>query len=332
MRNVIIAGTGSYIPETVLTNHELVATLAKEGIDSSDDWIVAHTGIRERRIAARSESTSDLGYKAALKALEAAEMDISDIDLILCATSTPDMYLPSTACVIQGKLGGKQSAAFDVNAACSGFIYALGTAYYYLKAGAYDNALVIGAETYSRLVDWKDRRSCVFFGDGAGAVLLKKSDRKDVGIRGVHLGADGSQGESITARACGAAPTCERGEAVGGNGKFAMNGREVYRFAINAFPEAVEALFLKLDCSPSDVDLLISHQANINIIRDSLKQLGICESKAYINIQRYGNTAAASIPIALDEAMRKGLAPSGSNLLLVGFGGGLTWGAMLISL
>lgn len=328
MPNIVVSGTGSYVPDKVLTNEELVKTLALDGIQSSDEWIVSHTGIRERRIADKSESTSGLGAIAAARALEGANLEADEVDLIVCATSTPDMYLPSTACLIQGKLGASKAVALDVNAACSGFIYALATAYYFLKAGKHRNALVIGAETYSRILNWKDRSTCVFFGDGAGAVVLQKSTQK--GICEIYLGADGSNGESIHAHACGIASHDEESNTRGIGGKFWMNGRQVYDFAIEAFPFAVNTLLEKLGYTVEDIDLLISHQANINIIRSSLVTLGLPETKAFINVEKYGNTAAASIPLALDEAVKAGLAKEGANVVLVGFGGGLTWGSTLI--
>lgn len=333
--NIHIAGTGSYIPDSILTNGELVARLAEDGIESSDEWIVTRTGIKERRIAAPWQSTSDLGMMAGQRALEAAGMEAAGVELIICATSTPDMYLPSTACLIQGKLGAHNAAAMDVNAACSGFVYALATAYSHLKASNLQSALVIGAECYSRIVDWKDRTSCVFFGDGAGAVVLTKSE-DGRGIRGVYLGADGAKGESIMVPACGTPDTaaCPTSIADGNDDRrrFSMKGRDIYDFAVNTFPLAVTRLLEQEGCQTSHVDLLISHQANINIIRESLLKLGIPESKSYVNLERYGNTAAASIPIALDEAFRLGVAVRGSTLLLVGFGGGLTWGSALVDL
>lgn len=334
MDNVRLASSGSYLPPTVLTNQELVEQLAASGIESSDAWIVARTGIRERHIASASESTSDLGCNAARLALDRAGLLAKDVDLIICATSTPDMYLPSTACIIQGKLGAENAAAMDVNAACSGFIYAMATAYYYLKASNLRTAIVIAAETYSRIVDWKDRSSCVFFGDGAGAVVLTK-DEHEAGIRGIYLGADGTNGGSIVAPACGISETFPYPsmlEVREGAPKFSMRGRDVYNFAVSAFPHAVTKLLEQLRRETSSVDLVISHQANINIIRESLSKLGIPESKTYVNLDRCGNTAAASIPIALDEAMASGRAEPGSALLLVGFGGGLTWGSALIDM
>ncbi len=334
MDNIRIAGTGSYLPSATLTNKELVEQLAKNGIESSDEWIVTHTGIRERHIASPCESTSDMGYNAARIALDRAGLAATDVDLIICATSTPDMYLPSTACIIQGKLGANNAAAMDVNAACSGFIYAMATAFYYLKASGLRTAVVIAADTYSRIVDWKDRASCVFFGDGAGAVVLTK-DESEAGIRGIYLGADGTNGSSIMAPACGISATRPASgflEMREGTPKFSMRGHDVYNFAIAAFPHAVTKLLEQVSRNASNIDLLISHQANINIIRESLSRLGIPESKTYVNLDRYGNTAAASIPIALDEALISGRAEAGSGLLLVGFGGGLTWGAAFIDM
>ena len=204
MNNIIIAGTGSYVPDTVVTNQDIVNRLACLGIESSNEWIVAKTGIRERRIAADNESTSDLGCRAGMRALEHAQMASEDIGLIICATSTPDMYLPSTACLIQGRLEASNAVAMDVNAACCGFIYAVATAYYYLLSGSHDSALVIGADTYSRILNWEDRSSCVFFGDAAGAVVLRRSE-EDKGIRGIHLGSDGRKAHVIKAPACGMA-------------------------------------------------------------------------------------------------------------------------------
>ncbi len=336
MNNILLAGTGSYIPEQMLTNKDVVDRLAEHGVTSAEEWIVSHTGIRERHIAAPWESTSDLGYNAARAALNRAGLKERDVDLIVCATSTPDMYLPSTACIIQGKLGADNAAAMDVNAACSGFIYAIAIAYYWLKASSFSTAVVIGADTYSRIVDWRDRTSCVFFGDDAGAMVLTKGGvESGPGILGVYLGADGANGMSITAPACGRRSVeCSSGSRNGqtNSDKLSMNGRDVYKFAVNAFPRAVKRLLEQLGRNIEDIDLLISHQANINIIRESMSRLEINESKAYVNIDRYGNTAAASIPVALDEALSRDLGKPGSAVMIVGFGGGLTWGSAFIDL
>ncbi|MBI3546926.1 MAG: ketoacyl-ACP synthase III [Gammaproteobacteria bacterium] len=327
---VRVIGTGSCLPDEVWTNARLIEELAKRGIESSEEWISTHTGIQERRIASPAESTSTLGTQAAQHALNNAEIKAEALDLIVCATSTPDMYLPSTACLIQGALGAHNAVAFDVNAACTGFVFALATAVNYLRTGPYRTALVIGADTYSRILDWNDRTTCVFFGDGAGAVVLQVADDAP-GVLGMYLGADGGKANCIHAAACGSIPSqpTDSGERSLAT-KFSMKGRDVFQFAVAALPDAIRRLMQQLDMSMDNIDLVISHQANINIIRHGLSAAGIPQRKAFTNLDRYGNTSAASIPIAFDEALRLKRAIAGNIVILVGFGGGLTWGSALI--
>lgn len=332
LETVRVIGTGSYVPDEVWTNARLVEELANRGIESSEEWIVSHTGIRERRIASPEETTSTLGANAARRAMDVAGIKSNELDLIVCATSTPDMYLPSTACLIQGALDAANAVAFDINAACTGFVFALATAVHYLRAGPYKTALVVGTDTYSRILDWSDRSTCVFFGDGAGAVLLQVAADAP-GVLGMYLGADGARSDCISAVACGSVPSHPaKPKQPGLSTKFAMKGRDVFQFAVAALPEAIRRLTEQIAMGVNDIDLVISHQANINIIRHGLAAVGIPERKAFINLDRYGNTSAASIPIAFDEALRFKRASAGNTVILVGFGGGLTWGSALIRL
>lgn len=312
-----IAGTGSYLPEKRLTNLDL------EGIvDTSDEWIYSRTGIRERHIAADDENSSDLALHASRRALDAARLKPEDIDLIIVATTTPDMVFPSTACILQTKLGIKDAPAFDLQAVCSGFIYALTTADQFMKSGAYEHILVVGAEIYSRILDWKDRGTCVLFGDGAGAVVLSRS--VEPGIRSCHLHADGSYAEILSV------PGSVCGGALRGRPLLQMEGNTVFKFAVKVLGEVAEEALAANGLSTSDIDWLIPHQANIRIIQATAKRLGLSMEKVVTTVERHANTSAASIPLALDEAVRDGRIRPGQHVLLEAVGGGFTWGSILI--
>jgi 3-oxoacyl-[acyl-carrier-protein] synthase-3 len=318
-----IVGTGSYLPERVLSNFDLEKTL-----DTSDEWIVTRTGIRERRIAGEGEYTSDLGTRAAEQALDMAGLSAQDIDLILVATVTGDFSWPATACLVQSQLGADHAFAFDLSAACSGFIYGLATADSFLRAGTAKRVLVIGAEIFSRIVDWEDRTTCVLFGDGAGAVVLEREEG-DRGVLSTHLHTDGSNWELLYQLGFGS-----RNPASGGGNKklpyIQMQGNEVFKIAVRSLYEvALEALKAN-DLTVDDVDFFIPHQANRRILEATAKRLDLPLEKVVMNVDRVGNTSGASIPVALDELNRSGRLKEGDILLLDAFGGGFTWGAALI--
>jgi 3-oxoacyl-[acyl-carrier-protein] synthase-3 len=312
-----IVGTGGYLPAKILTNRDLEQTL-----DTSDEWIFTRTGIRQRHIAADNERCSDLALAASRRAIEAAGIAAQDIGLIIVATSTPDMIFPSTACILQAKLGIKNCPAFDVQAVCSGFVYALATADLFLRSGQYQYALVVGSEIFSRILDWNDRGTCVLFGDGAGAVVLKASDTP--GILSCHLHADGSYQHILSV------PGSVRGGKVEGRPFLQMEGNTVFKLAVKVLDEVVEEALTRNHLQKSDVDWLIPHQANIRIIRSTAKKLGLSMEKVVVTLDRHGNTSAASIPLALDEAVRDGRIRAGQHVLLEGVGGGVTWGAVLM--
>jgi len=319
-----ITGTGSYLPPRRLTNSDLAAELATQGVETSDDWIVERTGIRARHFAAPEVCSSDLGLEAARRALQAAGAKAQDIDLIIVATSTPDMVFPSTACILQDKLGANGCPAFDVQAVCSGFIYALSIADAMIKTGAAKKALVIGAEVFSRILDFKDRTTCVLFGDGAGAVVLEASDTP--GILASDLHADGKHVGIL----------CVPGHVSGGNVLGApllqMDGPAVFKLAVGVLDEAARAVLAKAGKTAADVDWLIPHQANIRIMQSSARKLKLSMDKVVVTVDQHGNTSAASIPLALDAAVRSGKVKAGELLLLEGVGGGFTWGAVLLNL
>jgi 3-oxoacyl-[acyl-carrier-protein] synthase-3 len=319
-----ITGTGSYLPPRRLTNTELAAELAANGVLTSDDWIVERTGIRARHFAAPDVCSSDLGLAAARQALQAANLQAQDIDLIIVATSTPDMVFPSTACILQNKLGAHGGAAFDVQAVCSGFIYALTVADALIKTGAATKALVIGAEVFSRLLDFKDRTTCVLFGDGAGAVVLEASDTP--GILASDLHADGKHVGIL----------CVPGHVSGGKALgdplLKMDGKAVFKLAVGVLDEAAREVLAKAGKVASDVDWLVPHQANIRIMQSAAKKLKLSMDKVIVTVDQHGNTSAASIPLALDGAVRSGKIKPGELLMLEGVGGGFTWGAVLLNL
>jgi 3-oxoacyl-[acyl-carrier-protein] synthase-3 len=312
-----ITGTGSYLPAKVLTNKDLESM-----VDTSDEWIFSRSGIRERHIAAAGEQASDLALHASRKAIEAAALQPSDIGLIVLATTTPDMIFPSTACLLQSKLGIHGCPAFDVQAVCTGFVYALATADMYVKAGHCKHALVVGTEVFSRILDWKDRGTCVLFGDGAGAVVLSQSDRP--GVLAAKLHADGAHTGILSV------PGTVCGGRIEGSPFVAMDGSAVFKLAVRVLGEVAEEVLPAAGLDKSQVDWLIPHQANIRIIEAAAKKLGLGMDKVVATVERHGNTSAASIPLALDVAVRDGRIRAGQHVLLEGVGGGFTWGAVAL--
>jgi 3-oxoacyl-[acyl-carrier-protein] synthase-3 len=315
----IITGTGSALPEKRLTNDDLARM-----VDTNDEWIVQRTGIRERRIAGPGESTATLGTAASRKAIEAAGLEPKEIDLIVCATITPEMVFPSTACFIGADLGIPGVPAFDMSAACSGFIYGLATGGNFVRAGQYENVLVVGAETISRITNYKDRASCILFGDGAGAVVLRRTNDTRLGLIYTTLHADGTGGDVMKCTPGSRFPVCESMIAEGGH-YMQIKGREVYKFAVHKFEELIREAMRACELTVDDVKLIVPHQVNQRIIDSAMEKLGMGPEKAYVNIDRYGNTSAASIPIALDEAWRGEKVQRGDVIIFVAFGAGLTW-------
>ncbi|MFA7094929.1 MAG: beta-ketoacyl-ACP synthase III [Gammaproteobacteria bacterium] len=315
-----IAGTGGYLPEKVLTNSDL-----EKMVDTTDQWIRERTGIRKRHIAAPGETTCDLAEKAARRAIEAAEVEAGEIDLIVLATTTPDRVFPSTACLLQQRLGIHGCAAFDIQAVCTGFVYALAVADKFIRTGSARCALVVGAETLSRIVDWTDRGTCVLFGDGAGAVVLKASDTP--GIISTHLHADGRYESLLTVPA-----GISQGYDAVRNGKafITMQGNEVFKVAVNTLGKIVTETLRANQLKKSDIDWLIPHQANIRIIAATAKKLEMPMERVVVTVEEHGNTSAASVPLALDTAVRDGRIRRGEKLLLEAFGGGFTWGSALL--
>jgi 3-oxoacyl-[acyl-carrier-protein] synthase-3 len=316
-----IVGTGSYLPEKVLTNADL-----EKMVETSDEWIVSRSGIRERHVAAEGETTGDLAFHAATRALEAAGMKGEEIELVVLGTTTPDIIFPSTACLLQHRIGANGCPAFDVNAACSGFIYALSVADQFIKSGMVKNALVVGAETLTRMIDWTDRGTCVLFGDGAGAVVLKAD--AEAGIISTHMHADGGKKELLYN---------PKGVSVGfdtslpnAGVKVLMAGSDVFKYAVKALDSVVDETLQANGLDKHDIDWLIPHQANLRIIEATAKRLDMPMERVIITVDRHGNTSAGSVPLALDEAVRSGKVQRGQLLLLEAFGGGFTWGSALI--
>jgi 3-oxoacyl-[acyl-carrier-protein] synthase-3 len=323
-RHSRITGTGSFLPPKRLTNDALAAQLAADGIETSDQWIVERTGIRARHFAEPEVGSSDLAVAAARRALEAADVDAASIDLIIVATSTPDMVFPSTACLVQQKLGVAGCAAFDVQAVCSGFVYALTIADSMIRTGAASKALVIGAEVFSRILDFKDRGTCVLFGDGAGAVVLEASDAP--GILASELHADGRHVDILCV------PGHVNGGQILGDPLLKMDGPAVFKLAVGVLYDVAKSVLEKAGRTDSDVDWLIPHQANIRILQSTAKRLKLPLDKLIVTVDQHGNTSAASIPLALDESVRSGKIKPGDTVLLEGVGGGFTWGAVLLDL
>ncbi len=319
-----ITGTGSYAPEKVLTNLDL-----EKMVETSDEWIRERTGIRERRIAGQEQTTSDMAYEASRRALDASGIKAKDIDLIIVATVTPDMPTPSAACILQHKLGAKRAAAFDINAACSGFIYGLSVADSFIRGGSYKKVLVVGSETLSKITDWEDRTTCVLFGDGAGAVILEPTEGNNA-ILSTHLHTDGSMWELIHMPAGGSRNPASEKTIKKRLHYIKMKGNEIFKVAVRTLEDIVIETIKANGLKPSDITLLIPHQANLRIIQATAKRLDLPMDRVVVNLDRYGNTSAASIPIALDEAVRQKRIRKGDIILLEAFGGGLTWASALI--
>ncbi|SNR84917.1 3-oxoacyl-[acyl-carrier-protein] synthase III [Methylobacillus rhizosphaerae] len=310
-----ILGTGSYLPEKILTNADL-----ERMVDTTDEWIYTRTGIRQRHIAAENEFTSDLALNAARRALESAGVAADALDLIIVATTTPDRVFPSTACLLQQKLGNSGAPAFDVQAVCSGFIYGLATADNFIRSGAARTVLVVGAETMSRITDWTDRSNCILWGDGAGAVVLGASDQP--GIISTHLHADGQYSKMLNVPS----GVSERGE----NGTIHMEGNAVFKIAVNTLDAIVDETLEANGMQKSDIDWLVPHQANIRILQSTARKLGMDMERVVVTVDRHGNTSAASVPLALDVAIRDGRIKRGETVLMEAFGGGFTWGSVLL--
>jgi 3-oxoacyl-[acyl-carrier-protein] synthase-3 len=324
LNNVGILGIGSALPAKIVTNQDLEKTL-----ETSDEWIRTRTGIRERRVAAPDENTSDLATRAALAALQEAGTTVEEVDLIVVATASPDTILPATACYVQAKLGATRAAAFDVGAGCTGFIYALSIGSLFIQTGAYKRVLVIGAEVLSRVMDWSDRSTCVLFGDGAGAVVLGPIDRP--GLLSFKLGADGTYGDMLTIPAGGVRmPACQTSVEEKQHYIKMTSGNETFKFAVRVMGEVAQQALDDAGVNKEDLDYLIPHQANLRIIEAARKRFDVPEDRVVVNIDRYGNMSAASIPVALDEAVKDGRIKRGNLLALVGFGAGLTWGAAIL--
>ncbi|EGO89239.1 ketoacyl-ACP synthase III [Clostridium botulinum C] len=321
MYNVKIISTGKYIPDNVVTNNDM-----SKFVDTNDKWISERTGIKERRIST-GENTSHMAVKAALAALEKSSVKATDLDLIIIATCTPDSFVPSTACIVQDKLGATKATCFDISAACTGFIYALGVASQFIKTGQVKNALVIGAETLSKILNWEDRSTCILFADGAGAAIIERSE--EVGLISQYTGSDGTGGKALKCEALPVRnPYCKVDDKF--KDTLSMEGREVFKFAVNAMIESINKVLENTEYTLDDIDYIVPHQANIRIIEFVSKKLRVSQDKFYVNLHKYGNTSGASIPIALDEMNKKGMFKKGDNIILVGFGGGLTFGAHLI--
>ena len=319
-----ITGTGSYLPERRLTNDDLAAQLAERGIETSNEWIVERTGIEARHFADAHACSSDLALEASRKAIEAAGITAQDIDLIIVATSTPDMVFPSTACILQNKLAANGCPAFDVQAVCSGFVYALTVADSMIRSGAAQRALVVGAEVFSRILNFNDRATCVLFGDGAGAVVLEASEQP--GILACDLHADGKHVDILCV------PGHVSGGEVLGSPLLVMDGQAVFKMAVGVLEKAAHAVLAKAGKTEADIDWLVPHQANIRIMQSTARKLKLSMDKVIVTVDQHGNTSAASIPLALDHGVRSGQIQPGQTVMLEGVGGGFTWGAVLLNM
>lgn len=319
-----VTGWGMAVPERVLDNNEL-ATM----VDTTDEWIVSHTGIKARHVAASDQTSASLAVDAAIKALEVANLKPTDLDLIIVASGSPEHIFPSTACMVQDRIGATQAGAYDMLAACSGFVYALYTAAQFIRTGAYQNVLVIGAETLTRFVNWQDRNTCILFGDGAGAFVLQGSEEPGGVLSGI-LRSDGSGGDALSIPAGGSYMPASFETVSNGSHYIQMNGREVFRFATRVMASATRAAIQAAGLSLEDITWIVPHQANIRIIEKAMRDLSVPMERCVVNIERYGNTSTASIPIAVCEAVADGRIQAGDYLVLVGFGGGLTWGSSVL--
>lgn len=319
-----ISGVGSYVPEKILTNHDL-----SKIVETSDEWVIERTGIHERRIAESHMATSDMATIAAKNALEDANIKPEDIDLIIVATVTADHAFPSTACIVQKNIGAVKAAAFDISVGCSGFVYGLSVGESFIKSGAYEKVLIIGAETLSRIVDWQDRNTCVLFGDGAGACVLEKCD-EDLGILSAELGSDGANGEVLIQPAGGSRLPASIDTVENRLHFVKMDGKEVFKFAVRVMERASINALEKANLQLEDLDFLVPHQANMRIIDAAAKKLKLEKDRICVNLNKYGNMSSASIPVALDEAVKDNRIKKGDNVLLVAFGAGLTWASMTI--
>ncbi len=322
--SVGITGVGSYVPDNILTNDDL-----SKIVDTNNEWIVSRTGIKERRIADKDLATSDLASQAAQRALEDAKIDAEDLDLIVVATATPDYSFPSTAAMVQKNLGAKKAAAFDISVGCSGFNYGIVVASNFIKTGMYKKVLVIGAEILSKIVDWDDRNTCVLFGDAAGACVLEPCD-ESFGILSSELGSDGVNGNVLIIPAGGSKMPASKESVEQKLHTIRMDGKEVFKFAVRVMEKSSLEVLKRAGLKKEDIDFLIPHQANTRIIDSAMKKLKLSREKIYVNLQRYGNTSAASIPVALDEALKENKIKKGDNVLLVAFGAGLSWASLVI--
>lgn len=323
MRHAKIIGTGSYLPEHIVTNDDMAKL-----VDTSDEWITSRTGIKERRIST-GEKTSDLAYEAAVRALGRAKLQAAELDLIICATISPDSFMPSVSCIVQERLGAQKAVAFDLTAACTGLIYAMATASAFIESGIYQTILVIGAETLSKTLDWTDRSTCVLFGDGAGALVLQATEQRN-GIISINLLSDGSKQDYLTLSAI---PLCNpfvEKEEDSKMSVISMKGQEVFKFAVRSIAEHIKMVLSRAELTEKDIKYIVLHQANYRIIEHAAKSCGIPFEKFFINLDRYGNTSAATIGIALDEMVEKEMLQTGDRIILVGFGGGMTSGAVLV--
>lgn len=322
--SVGILGLGSYLPEKILTNFDL-----EKIVDTSNDWIIKRTGISERRVLEKHEPAFEIGIKASQRAIEEAGIRGEDLDLIIVTTETPDYLAPSTACIIQGKIGAVNAAAFDLNAACSGFIYGLSVAQQFISTGHYKYILVVAVEALTKIVDWEDRNTCVLFGDGAGAAVLGPVE-EGYGLLGTYLGADGTIGHNITIPCCYIAEEDLEKRLHENKHVLWMDGSEVFKFAVRVMEHATLEVLKKANMELNDIQLIFPHQANVRIIEGAVKRLGVSNDRVIVNVEKYGNISSASIPVALDQALKNKNLAKGDNILLVGFGGGLTWASAII--